>query len=68
MIVCLTVVATWTQIYWIEIGAHCGKTTKLVADNGASAVGVDIGPHIVQEAIKRYPDVEFHVADAWALR
>ncbi len=49
----------------LEIGAHCGKTTKLVADNGASAVGVDIGPHIVQEAIKRYPDVEFHVADAW---
>jgi len=52
----------------LEIGCHCGKTTKMLAKAGASAVGVDIGPNIVKEAIKRYPDVVFHEADAWDLK
>jgi protein-L-isoaspartate O-methyltransferase len=49
----------------LEIGCHCGKTTKLLKDQGANVVGVDIGKSIVKEAIKRYPDVRFHVGKWW---
>ena len=49
----------------LEIGCHCGKTTKLIADAGANVIGIDIGKNIINNAMKRYPKVPFRVADAW---
>ena len=55
----------------LVIGCHCGKTTALLMESKVGAriaVGVDIGPKIVKEAQKRYPNIPFRTADAWDTR
>ena len=60
----------------LEIGCHLGTTTVLPHDaaisnsssaggGGGGALGVDIGPNIIQQAQSRFPHVPFNVADAW---
>ena len=55
----------------LEIGCHCGKTTALLMESQVGAriaVGIDIGPKIVKEARKRYPNVPFRCADGFDTR
>lgn len=55
----------------IEIGSHYGSTTTILHDTvidgdvAGFAIGVDIGEKIIAAAKKRYPHVQFEVADAW---
>mmetsp|Transcript_36545 Transcript_36545/g.74579 ORF Transcript_36545/g.74579 Transcript_36545/m.74579 type:complete len:378 (+) Transcript_36545:87-1220(+) len=54
----------------IEIGSHYGSTTTILhdavkAEEDGFCVGVDIGEKIITAARKRYPKVQFEVADAW---
>ena len=63
----------------LEIGSHFGTTTALLhaaatseekdilssLDFSGGCLGVDIGPHIIERAQKKYPHVPFCVGDAW---
>jgi len=49
----------------LEVGCHFGRTTKLLDDAGGHCIGVDIGPKIIANAKKQYPDIQFAVEDAW---
>ena len=49
----------------LEVGSHFGRTTKLLDDAGRYCIGVDIGPKIIANAKRQYPDVAFSVGDAW---
>ncbi len=54
----------------IEIGSHYGSTTTMLHDavkdeDYGFCIGVDIGEKIISSAKKRYPHVQFEVADAW---
>lgn len=56
----------------IEVGCHFGRTTALLHDavtdideGGGFCVGVDIGPKIIANAKKQYPEIVFEVVDAW---
>jgi hypothetical protein len=50
--------------------SHYGSTTTMLhdavkVDGDGFCVGVDIGEKIIATAKKRYPHVQFEVADAW---
>jgi len=49
----------------LEVGCHFGRTTKLLDDAGRHCIGVDIGPKIIKNARKQYPNIQFAVGDAW---
>jgi hypothetical protein len=62
----------------LEVGCHFGRTTSILhhaaaqttmpsedKDSGGFCIGVDIGPKIIQNAQKQYPDIPFAVCDAW---
>ncbi|GMI09789.1 hypothetical protein TrRE_jg12866, partial [Triparma retinervis] len=52
----------------LEVGCHAGTTTTLLtkaAGEGGGAIGVDIGPSILEQAKKNYPETMFSVGDAW---
>lgn len=62
----------------LEIGSHFGTTTALLhaaaeekkgdfplLDFHGGCLGVDIGPHIIERAQMRFPQVPFCVGDAW---
>lgn len=49
----------------LEVGSHFGRTTKLLDDAGRYCIGVDIGPKIIANAKRQYPDVAFSIGDAW---
>mmetsp|Transcript_33404 Transcript_33404/g.69558 ORF Transcript_33404/g.69558 Transcript_33404/m.69558 type:complete len:161 (-) Transcript_33404:145-627(-) len=61
----------------LEVGCHLGTTTILLkeaaivsSENGTKAgyaIGVDVGPKIIEGAKKRYPGVPFAVGDAWKI-
>ena len=46
----------------LEIG--CGTGDSLAALKGKRKVGVDFSPSMIEQAVKNYPDLEFHVMDA----
>lgn len=51
----------------VDIGCGCGGTTAEIAASvqpGGRAVGIDVSDTMVEAARRRFPDVEFHVADA----
>jgi SAM-dependent methyltransferase len=48
----------------VDIGCGTGTLTGAVADLGAQVVGADISPTMVAGARRRFPDLEFVVADA----
>ncbi|MFT3855430.1 MAG: class I SAM-dependent methyltransferase [Ilumatobacteraceae bacterium] len=47
-----------------DIGCGTGTLTGAIADRGAHAVGIDISETMVGGARRRFPDLEFVVADA----
>eukprot|EP00527_Entomoneis_sp_CCMP2396_P007254 CAMPEP_0198146706 /NCGR_PEP_ID=MMETSP1443-20131203/30970_1 /TAXON_ID=186043 /ORGANISM="Entomoneis sp., Strain CCMP2396" /LENGTH=333 /DNA_ID=CAMNT_0043810759 /DNA_START=222 /DNA_END=1226 /DNA_ORIENTATION=- len=53
----------------LEVGCHLGTSTALLHEasdgNGGYAIGVDVGPKIIEGAKKRYPNTPFSVGDAW---
>jgi len=60
----------------IEVGSHFGTSTALLHDaardqDGSSCIGgcigVDVGPHIIESAKKKFPIVPFEVGDAWKM-
>jgi hypothetical protein len=60
----------------IEVGSHFGTSTALLHDaargqDGSSTIGgcigVDVGPHIIESAKKKFPIVPFEVGDAWKM-
>src|SRR6202043_2259805 len=52
----------------LDIGCGTGHLTAQIAESGARLVGVDRSPEMVKAARKVYPNLQFEVADARALR
>lgn len=47
----------------LEVGCGPGHITQGMANSGAKVIGVDLVPEMIEEATKRYPDIEFHQAN-----
>src|SRR5690349_18027705 len=50
-----------------DIGCGSGRAVGELAARGVRAIGVDADPAMIEIATARWPDGEFHVADAGAL-
>ena len=48
----------------LEIGCGPGHITKMMADQGAEAVGIDLAPEMVKVARRLHPNLEFEIANA----
>lgn len=48
----------------LDLGCGTGQLTKDIADKGATAIGLDGSPDMVESARRAYPAIEFVVADA----
>ncbi|HAL49338.1 MAG: class I SAM-dependent methyltransferase [SAR202 cluster bacterium] len=48
----------------LEIGCGPGHITKMMADTGAEATGVDLAPEMVKVASELHPNIEFREAHA----
>ncbi|KDN18580.1 methyltransferase domain-containing protein [Amycolatopsis rifamycinica] len=51
----------------VDVGCGSGRAVGELAARGVRAIGVDADPAMVEVAAARWPDGEFHVADATAL-
>jgi ubiquinone/menaquinone biosynthesis C-methylase UbiE len=51
----------------VDVGCGGGRAVGELRRRGVRAVGVDLDPEMVETATRRWPDAEFHVADATAL-
>ncbi|MDX3192476.1 methyltransferase domain-containing protein [Streptomyces sp. MN03-5084-2B] len=51
----------------VDVGCGGGRAVGELAARGVRAIGVDADPAMIQVAGARWPDGEFHVADAGAL-
>ncbi|HET6710131.1 methyltransferase domain-containing protein [Amycolatopsis sp.] len=51
----------------VDVGCGSGRAVGELAARGVRAIGVDADPAMVSTAAARWPDGEFHVADAAAL-
>jgi len=51
----------------VDVGCGSGRAVGELAARGVRAIGVDLDPAMVEVAAGRWPDGEFHVADATAL-
>ncbi|WP_086838433.1 methyltransferase domain-containing protein [Amycolatopsis kentuckyensis] len=51
----------------VDVGCGGGRAVGELAARGVRAIGVDADPAMVEAAAARWPDGEFHVADAGAL-
>jgi uncharacterized protein YceH (UPF0502 family) len=47
----------------VEVGSGPGHVTAYLAEGGAAASGIDLSPAMVDEARRRFPDVDFQVGD-----
>jgi uncharacterized protein YceH (UPF0502 family) len=47
----------------IEVGTGPGHVAAFLSDAGADATGLDLTPEMVDEARRRYPDVNYQVGD-----
>jgi len=52
----------------LDVGCGTGELTKAIADRGAGTVGIDASPEMIAEAKRRFPGLEFAVADARTMR
>jgi trans-aconitate methyltransferase len=48
----------------LDIGCGTGQLTKAIADSGATVVGIDASPSMIESARANFPNLEFLVADA----
>ena len=51
----------------VDVGCGGGRAVAEMAERGAHAVGVEPDPTMISAARKRWPDLEFHVGDAYNL-
>lgn len=51
----------------VDVGCGAGRAVGELGARGVTAVGVDLDPEMVDAARTRWPEGEFHVADATAL-
>lgn len=51
----------------VDVGCGSGRAVGELAARGVRAIGVDGDPAMIEIAAERWPDGEFHVADATAL-
>ncbi|MDQ7810316.1 methyltransferase domain-containing protein [Amycolatopsis sp. A133] len=51
----------------VDVGCGGGRAVGELAARGVRAIGVDADPAMIEVAAARWPDGEFHVADATAL-
>jgi trans-aconitate 2-methyltransferase len=48
----------------LDLGCGTGHLTRIIAESGATVVGLDSSPQMIESARREYPDIEFVVADA----
>lgn len=48
----------------LDLGCGTGHLTNQIVDAGASAVGIDASPEMVEQARTEYPELDFRVMDA----
>jgi len=60
----LAAVEAGTGVRLLDVCCGPGYIAGAAAVRGATAVGVDITPAMIEEARRRYPDAEFHEGDA----
>ncbi|MFO1319315.1 MAG: methyltransferase domain-containing protein [Burkholderiales bacterium] len=51
----------------LDVGCGTGELTQEIADTGATVIGIDASPTMIEAARARHPALEFQVADAAAL-
>ncbi len=51
----------------VDVGCGSGRAVGELAARGATAIGIDLDPAMIETAGLRWPASEFHVADATAL-
>ena len=52
----------------LEVGCHFGTSTSILSEAvgvHGYAMGVDVGPKIIQGAKQKYPHIPFYIGDAW---
>ena len=52
----------------LDLGCGTGQLTARIAETGASAVGIDSSPQMIDTARANYPELRFEVADARVYR
>jgi ubiquinone/menaquinone biosynthesis C-methylase UbiE len=52
---------------FLDVGTGTGWAARLLSSRGATVIGVDIGPGVIEAARTLAPDITFRVADAEAL-
>jgi trans-aconitate methyltransferase len=50
----------------LDVGCGTGQLTAQIAESGATVVGIDNSPAMIEEARRLFPEVEFQRADAHA--
>ncbi|APZ93353.1 class I SAM-dependent methyltransferase [Fuerstiella marisgermanici] len=48
----------------LDVGCGTGQLTAQIAESGASVVGLDNSPAMIDEARRLFPEIEFRLADA----
>jgi trans-aconitate methyltransferase len=48
----------------LDVGCGTGQLTEAIADSGATVVGIDASPSMIESAHNNFPNIEFLVADA----
>jgi ubiquinone/menaquinone biosynthesis C-methylase UbiE len=51
----------------VDVGCGSGRAVAELTHTGVHAIGVDLDPEMIEVARQRWPEAEFHVADATAL-
>jgi SAM-dependent methyltransferase len=60
----LDAVSAAPGVHLLDVATGPGHLASIAAQRGASVVGVDVSPAMVEIAQRLYPDVEFRVGDA----
>jgi len=48
----------------LDLGCGTGHITRMIANSGARVIGLDHSEHMIENARKNFPDIEFVIGDA----